>query len=73
VQNPAGSEKARAAIETMVKLGLIKRMDDKTGKFYIDGPLWTSFELNQKQGIVKVISGQREAEYKGLPQVTLYG
>jgi hypothetical protein len=56
----------------MVNHGLIKRMDVKTGKFYIDGELWEGFELDAKENIVKVISGYREAEYKGLPQVTLY-
>ena len=55
-----------------MKHGLIKRMDLTTGKFYIDGPLWEGFELDAKQNIVKMISWYREAEYKGLPQVTLY-
>ena len=72
VQNTAAAESARAAVAKMVNLGLIKRMDVKTGKFYIDGPLWVGFELDAKENIVKVISGYREAEYKGLPQVTLY-
>jgi len=66
------AESARAAVATMVNRGLIKRMDVKTGKFYIYGDLWDGFELNQKENIVKVMSGYREAEYKGLPQVTLY-
>ena len=47
-------------------------MDLVSGKFYIDGPLWEGFELDAKQNIVKVVSWYREAEYKGLPQVTLY-
>jgi hypothetical protein len=71
-QNTAAEEGARAAVDKMVNLGLIKRMDVKTGKFYIDGPLWVGFELDGKESIVKTISGYREAEYKGLPQVTLY-
>ena len=71
-QNTAAAESARAAVRKMVDLGLIKRMDATTGKFYIDGPLWVGFELDGKENIVKVISGYREAEYKGLPQVTLY-
>jgi hypothetical protein len=71
-QNTAAAESARAAVAKMVNLGLIKRMDVKTGKFYVDGPLWEGFELDAKENIVKVISAYREAEYKGLPQVTLY-
>jgi hypothetical protein len=71
-QNTAAAEAARAAVSKMVNLGLIKRMDVKTGKFYIDGPLWEGFELDAKESVVKTISGYREAEYKGLPQVTLY-
>ena len=71
-QDTARAESARAAVEKMVSVGLIKRMDVTTGKFYIDGPLWVGFELDAKENIVKVISGYREAEYKGLPQVTLY-
>ena len=71
-QNTAAAESARAAVAKMVNLGLIKRMDVKTGKFYIDGSLWVGFELDGKESIVKTISGYREAEYKGLPQVTLY-
>jgi hypothetical protein len=31
-----------------------------------------SFELDAKQNLVKMISWYREAEYKGLLQVTLY-
>jgi len=58
-------------ITKMVNLGLIKRMDVTTGKFYIDGPLWEGFELNQKEMIVKGISGYRNTKH-GLPQVTLY-
>jgi len=57
---------------TFVKQGLVKRMDLRSGKFYIDGPLWEGFELDAKQNIVKMISCYREAEYKGLPQVTVY-
>ncbi len=71
-QNGAVASGGNEAISTMVKLGLIKRMDVKTGKFYIDGPMWVGFELDGKEKIVKVISKYREAEYKGLPQVTLY-
>ena len=52
--------------------GLVKRMDVASGKFYISGPLWEGFELDDKQNIVRFISAYREAEYKGLPQVTLY-
>lgn len=55
----------------MVKQGLIKRMDVKTGKFYIYGELWETFELNDKEQLVKTISKYRDAEF-GLPQVTLY-
>jgi hypothetical protein len=72
VQNTALAENARAAVAKMMNFGLIKRMDVKTGKFYIDGPLWIGFELDGKENVVKAISGYREAEYKGLPQVTLY-
>jgi hypothetical protein len=71
-QNTAAAASARAAVDKMVNLSLIKRMDVNTGKFYIDGPLWVGFELDGKENIVKVISGYTEAEYKGLPQVTLY-
>ena len=55
----------------MMSLDLVKRMDLKTGKIYINGLLWEGFELDGKENIVKVISGYRDAEY-GLPQVTLY-
>ena len=71
-KNTAAAESARAAVAVMMKQGLIKRMDVATGKFYIYGDLWDGFELDAKQNIVKVISGYRETEYKGLPQVTLY-
>ncbi len=54
-----------------MKHGLIKRMDLKTGKIYVDLELWEGFELDAKQNIVKVVSGYRDAEH-GLPQVTLY-
>ena len=59
-------------VAEMVQHGLIKRMDITTGKFYIDGPLWNVDALGAKENIVKVISGYREAEYRGLPEVTLY-
>jgi hypothetical protein len=67
----AQASEARAAVAKMVNLGLIKRMDVKTGTFYIDGPLWEEFELDGMENIVKVISGYRDAAH-GLPQVTLY-
>ena len=63
----AGTE----AVAGFVKLGLIKRMDLKTGKIYMDGEMWEGFELDAKKQIVKVISWGRDAE-RGLPQVTLY-
>jgi hypothetical protein len=63
---------ARDAIPSVVKQGFIKRMDLERGRFYVDGPLWESFELNDKQNMVKMMSWYREAEYKDLPQVTLY-
>jgi hypothetical protein len=66
-KNTAAAASARTAVAKMVSLGLIKRMDVKTGKFYIDGELWEGFELDAQENIVKVISGYREAEYKGLP------
>jgi hypothetical protein len=47
-------------------------MNVKTGKFYVDGELWEGFELDDKENIVRFVSAYREAEYKGLPQVTLY-
>ena len=44
-------------------MGFIKRMDLERG---IDGRLWESFELDDKQNMVKMISWYREAEYRGL-------
>ena len=63
----AGTE----AVAGFVKLGLIKRMDLKTGKISMDGEMWEGFELDAKKQIVKVISWGRDAA-QGRPQVTLY-
>lgn len=65
------AEATREAMGKLVSFGLVKRMDVKTGKFYIDGPLWDGFEFDQKENIVKLISGYRDTQH-GLPQVTLY-
>jgi len=70
-QRTAATESIRAAVNVMVKRGLVKRMDVRTGKVYIYGDLWEVFELNEKEQIVKTISEYRDAE-QGLPQVTLY-
>jgi hypothetical protein len=70
-QNTAATGSNGQAVAEMVKHGLIKRMDLKTGSVYISGEMWEGFELDAKQQIVKVISRQREAEQR-LPQVTLY-
>jgi hypothetical protein len=67
----ADAASRRKAIDEMVKLGLIKRMDLATGKIYVNGPLWEGFELDKKEQLVKVISNHRKAE-EGVPQVTLY-
>jgi hypothetical protein len=53
---------ARELIPDLVKQGLIKRMDVKTGKIYINGPLWEGFELDAKQNPRQddvVVSGGR--------------
>ena len=55
----------------MIALGFIKRVDVQTGKFYVNRELWDGFELDQKEGLVKTMSGYREAEHD-LPQVKIY-
>jgi hypothetical protein len=70
-QELAAAEGARTFIATLVANDFIKRMDTKTGKFYVDGEMWAGFELDAKQQIVEVVSRYRDAEV-GLPQVTLY-
>ena len=70
-QDTAATERARVAVANMEILGLIKRMDLRTRSFYINGPLWEVFELDEKENIVRVISMYAKAEH-GLPQVTLY-
>jgi hypothetical protein len=59
-------------IPGLVKTGFIKRIDVARGSVHMDGPLWESTELNDRQSMVNMISWYREAEYQGLPQVTLY-
>jgi len=71
----ASAERAAAAqklIPGLVKTGFIKRINLERGNFYMDGPLWEQIELNEKENLVKIASWYREAEYRGLPQVTLY-
>jgi hypothetical protein len=68
----ARAQAAREVVATLEKFGLIKRMDVKTGKFYIDGPLWEGFELNDKERFVKAISLYREAEDSNHSRVWLY-
>ena len=63
---------ARELIPGLVTTGFIKRMNLATGSFYMNGPLWASTELNQKQNMVQILSWYRESEYAGQPQVTLY-
>ena len=68
-------DQARAAHEIVAQLQkfeLIKRIEIKTGKFYLDGPLWQGFELTDKKKFIRAMSVYRETEYMGLPQVTLY-
>jgi hypothetical protein len=66
------SAAAQKAIPGFVAQGFIKRMDLERGYFYVDGPRWEGFELDAKQNLVKIMSWYREAEYRGLPQVTVY-
>jgi hypothetical protein len=40
---------SRELIPELVKQGLIKRMDVKTGKIYIDGPLWEASSWTQNR------------------------
>jgi hypothetical protein len=63
---------ARDLIPGLVTTGFIKRMNLATGSFYMNGPLWASTELNQKQNMVQILSWYRESEYAGRPEVTLY-
>ena len=63
---------ARDLMPGLLRTGIVKRMDLATGSFYMDGPLWERTELDRKQNLVKILSWYREAEYKQLPQVTLY-
>jgi len=74
----AVSEKARRgkaaheSVPALMESGIVKRIELETGSFYIDGPTWVRSELDAKENLVKILSWYREAEYKGLPQVTLY-
>jgi hypothetical protein len=70
-QGPARAANVRAFMQTLVTNGFVKRVDVKTGKFYVDGELWETFEFNNKEQLVEAISQYRDVEY-GLPQVTLY-
>jgi hypothetical protein len=58
------------AISSMVRNGLIRRVDLDTGKIYVAEPVWRGFDIEDKQRIARVISQYRKI-HKGLPQVYL--
>jgi hypothetical protein len=70
-QDPAHAASVRAFMRTLVANEFVKRMDVEAGRFYVDGQLWETFELDNKEQIVKATSQYRDVE-NGLPQVTLY-